>query len=289
MSIAIIGAGLAGLVAARALVAAGSDVVVFEKSGGFGGRIATRRAEAAAFDHGAPLLHGLSPAGAEGLDAWRDGALPAPGASAFGRRLAAGLDVRTRRRVVGLTPGWTLRLEDGTDAQAETVLLAVPAPQAIALIGEDADRFAGLDAVRFEPGWTLMAAFDASVPGPVWRDDLAPPIARAIRNSGKPGRDGPEAWVAHADAAFVEARLEDTAEAVAADLVAAFRQATGAPQPAYAVAHRWRYARVAAPLGRPCLWDGARRLGLCGDWCLGPDAGDAEASGSALAAAVLEG
>jgi hypothetical protein len=39
--IAIIGAGLAGLTCGKALQQAGHDVVIFEKSRGIGGRLAT--------------------------------------------------------------------------------------------------------------------------------------------------------------------------------------------------------------------------------------------------------
>ena len=50
---AVVGAGLAGLAAARALVAADRAVDLFEKSRGTGGRVATRRALGTTFDHGA--------------------------------------------------------------------------------------------------------------------------------------------------------------------------------------------------------------------------------------------
>jgi hypothetical protein len=59
MVIAIIGAGLSGLVAANRLAQAGHEVTVFEKSRGFGGRHATRYAQrdkTKRFDHGAPYL-----------------------------------------------------------------------------------------------------------------------------------------------------------------------------------------------------------------------------------------
>ena len=49
----MIGAGLAGLAAARSLADAGVTVTVFEKSRGVGGRTATRREGLWAFDHGA--------------------------------------------------------------------------------------------------------------------------------------------------------------------------------------------------------------------------------------------
>ena len=51
--IAIIGAGMAGITAARTLVQAGHHVMVFEKSAGLGGRMATRSSPFGTFDHGA--------------------------------------------------------------------------------------------------------------------------------------------------------------------------------------------------------------------------------------------
>jgi renalase len=51
--IAIIGAGMAGITAARTLVQAGYRVTVLDKSRGAGGRMSTRRTEFGGFDHGA--------------------------------------------------------------------------------------------------------------------------------------------------------------------------------------------------------------------------------------------
>ncbi|RJP70188.1 MAG: FAD-dependent oxidoreductase [Comamonadaceae bacterium] len=51
--IAVVGGGMAGVVCARTLVQAGHRVTLFEKSRGFGGRMATRRTEFGGFDHGA--------------------------------------------------------------------------------------------------------------------------------------------------------------------------------------------------------------------------------------------
>ena len=52
LNIAIIGAGMAGITAARTLVQAGHRVQVFEKSRGAGGRMATRNTAHGGFDHG---------------------------------------------------------------------------------------------------------------------------------------------------------------------------------------------------------------------------------------------
>jgi len=299
MRIAIIGAGLAGLVAARRLGAAGRAVTLFEKSGGRGGRIATRRDGDAAFDHGAPLVHGLDAdlARAAGGAAWRDGIVGRPGNSSLGRALAVGLDIRDRTRVTGLASdasGWHLALaaRPGT-ASPETagpfaaVLLAIPAPQARDLLGRQAAAFAGLGSVAMAPGLTMMARFAAAFPGPAWRDDLQAPLGLALRDTAKPGRPPGEAWVIHADPAFAAAALEAPPQETGARLLTAFRAASGAGEPLATQVHRWRYARTTRPLGAPCLWSPALALGLAGDWCLGADAGCAAASGAALADAVL--
>jgi hypothetical protein len=111
--IAVVGAGLAGLVAASRLTAAGCAVTVFEKSRGLGGRLATRRSEHGSFDHGAPVVH---------CEAWQVAPLEAraacirwgeaghvglPGMSGLVRPLAEGLDIRTGTEVTGLAAART--------------------------------------------------------------------------------------------------------------------------------------------------------------------------------------
>lgn len=54
--VAIIGAGMAGLSAARRLSQAGCRIVLYEKSRGVGGRVATRRIEGCILDHGAQVI-----------------------------------------------------------------------------------------------------------------------------------------------------------------------------------------------------------------------------------------
>ena len=53
MKVAIVGAGMAGLAAARTLVDRGARVVLFDKGGSVGGRCATRGQDLGGFDHGA--------------------------------------------------------------------------------------------------------------------------------------------------------------------------------------------------------------------------------------------
>ena len=65
---AIIGAGMAGVTAARTLVQAGHRVSVFEKSPRVGGRMATRETPWGSFDHGAQYFTVRDPSFALALD-----------------------------------------------------------------------------------------------------------------------------------------------------------------------------------------------------------------------------
>jgi predicted NAD/FAD-dependent oxidoreductase len=49
--------------------------------------------------------------------------------------------------------------------------------------------------------------------------------------------------------------------------------------------HRWRFARSGAE-GSGAIFDRDRRLGLCGDWLIGPRVEAAWLSGTALAARI---
>jgi len=89
--------------------------------------------------------------------------------------------------------------------------------------------------------------------------------------------------VVQATPAWSRAHLEDDAGAVGA----ALRAALGAPEPTVEATHRWRYSLVEQALGRPCIWDGSRALGLAGDFCLAGRAEAAWFSGRAMAEAIL--
>jgi photolyase PhrII len=69
-TIAVVGAGIAGLVAARTLQDHGLKVQVYEKSRGYGGRAATRRAGQFQYDHGAQYFTVRNPIFARYVQAW---------------------------------------------------------------------------------------------------------------------------------------------------------------------------------------------------------------------------
>lgn len=313
--IAIIGAGMAGLACARALQSRGLRAVLFDKSRGPGGRIATRRiGYDLGFDHGAQYVTAQGGAFGRLLDelvtrgaaarwlpagAPREAAAPhwivgTPGMNALARPLAEGLELRATAEVVAVERrdgGWRVQCAgDGAAEMFDIVVSTVPSPQARRLLAGEAAIAQALDGVVMEPCWALMAVFAAPVSGAP--DALQPESdtwAWLCRNSAKPQRDAArECWIAHAAPQWSRQHLELEREAAAAALVDALPRVLGGmlPRIEQAVAHRWRFARATQPLGRPFLCSDDRTLFAGGDWALGARVECAFDSGTAIAEAI---
>ena len=200
----VVGAGLAGLSAARALASAGRDVVVLERARGVGGRCATRRIGGdLPVDFGLAFLHGreaeflaaLAEVPGAAIHGWpsvirgsgracqpqafaegEQRVAFAEGVAAFPRHLARGLDVRTGARVTRLEVTdrtLTLTVDGAPSIAARTVILALAVEQSLALLVGVGARSPGLDTVSAlltmmpsQPCLTVIAAYPADVPGP---------------------------------------------------------------------------------------------------------------------------
>jgi predicted NAD/FAD-dependent oxidoreductase len=311
MRIGIIGAGMAGLACAEGLARAGHEVALFDKGRGPGGRMSTRRiatsAGEAQFDHGAQyftardegfrrrvanwVAQGVAaPWPAAGDDAY----VGTPGMNAPVRSMARNHAVRwsalvTRIEVLG--SGWRLILGEDEVADVDLVVVATPAEQAAALLASIAPDLA--DRARATPSapcWTLMLAFSRGVPAArdCWRGDGV--IGWAARNSAKPGRGGPESWVAQAGPEWSAANLEANPAWVASTLKSELAHMLGAALPPLLgeSIHRWRFAKSGAE-GSQAIHDPRRRIGVCGDWLIGPRVEAAWLSGAALAETIRAG
>lgn len=306
-SIAIIGAGLAGVTAARILASSGFAVTIFEKSGRCGGRMAVRDHNGILFDHGAPYFQALTAEFqahvarwvAQGsAEPWSDGAyVGVPDMTAPVTRMvvdaAQPIHLVTNHTICnidrGTGTGTMLSALEGPihnpDGGFTAVISAIPAPQAHALLQDANVLFPDLTGVRYEPCWSLMIAFDAPIAKLASSADCQRHVFKVVDcTSAKPGRNrSPVCYVAHANATWSGAHLEMSQEEVLPLLLDAFRRDTGSSRlPHFAVAHRWRYALVKKPLGTSFVWDDQGYIGACGDWCLGASVEDAFRSGSAL-------
>jgi len=307
---AVIGAGMAGLSAAAELKRAGVETVVFEKSRGLGGRLATRRFAAGSADHGAQYVTarderfqalmqqtvfaghatGWAPAGKIGNEPWLVGL---DGMSGLVRPLAGGLEIvrQTQIERIGTTSeGYALQSDRGPQGPFDAVIVAVPAPQAGPLLKAHGRPFDEISAARLQPTLTGLFAFDGPVPlDNDFHPEPAAGIATAVRNSSKPGRNGAECWIVHASHDWSRHNLEADRDEIAAKVLDVFRRLAGdLPPLVWQSGHRWRHAAVEVSLGAPCLVAGDRRLAACGDWCLGPRVEAAFLSGHAAARALLD-
>ena len=321
--VAVVGAGLSGLMCARTLSDHGFEVQVFEKSRGAGGRMATRRGDGGLrFDHGAQYFTARDRRFRRYVNSWRQDGLVEPWAgrlvslsqgeilaeksgveryvgvpamNSICKHLAQDLKVDYGVTVEPLTwkgGRWLLRgKERGDLGSFDVSLISAPAPQAATLVAEQAAMASKIAEVPMHECWAVMLALKQSTElefdGAFVNDSS---LAWISKNSSKPGRSqSPETWVLHASSGWSHQNIELSTEAVAEELLQAFTAATGLSSLKIerAVAHRWRYALPPEPLSDSCVFDGDRKIGCCGDWCGGPRVEGAFLSGMAAAGRVL--
>jgi renalase len=311
----VIGAGLAGLTCAARLSEAGLPVRVVDKARGAGGRASTRRAGALRFDHGAQYFTARDPRFQARVEAWAaDGRVARwegrlvrladgiPAAAPGGERwvgvpkmsslvkplaLEAGVEFGVRVRELRRSDaGWLAQTEAGASlGPFDRVVLATPAPQAAPLLSSLAPDLAQeLESVEVAPCWAVMVEFATPVEVDwVGAQMTESPLSWVAKDSSKPGRPQGESWVLHASPGWSREHLEDSADEVALALLAALAEGVGAlPEYEHLAAHRWRYARTLAPLGRDCVFEASLGLGVCGDYCRGERVEDAFLSGLEL-------
>jgi photolyase PhrII len=320
--VAIVGAGLGGLMAARTLRDHGLSVRVFDKSRGVGGRLATRRAPSGVFfDHGAQYFTVRDCRFARYVRSWMETGLVepwqgkivqlaagqvindksdhqryvgTPAMNSIARHLAADLDISREthvRRLERSESGWQLYADgDRQLGEFDIVIANCPPPQALELWPAHSNLRETIASVEMEPCWSVLVELESSLDLPF---DAAfvdnSPLSWIASDSAKPQRPSGVTWVMHASSQWSREHLDDDAEEVLPDLLDAFSEATGAhiSDPITIAAHRWRFAKPKNPLKETCLWEPSTGLGACGDWCGGPRVEGAFLSGTAMAGSVL--
>ncbi|MBL8890675.1 MAG: FAD-dependent oxidoreductase [Planctomycetaceae bacterium] len=199
-SVAVVGAGIAGLTAARTLADQGWSVTVLEKSRGVGGRMSTRRFDSGTtFDHGAQYFTARDGRFQRFVESWQQQGLVArwpeapleivalrggqiiksenaattvryvgvPGMTAIAHHLSDGLSVRLNTHIARICRSASSDLEL-FDEQGKSfgsfarVVVAVPAPQAAALFASADETSDKTRQVQLQPCWSVMAEFAAS-------------------------------------------------------------------------------------------------------------------------------
>ena len=306
-SIAVIGAGISGLACAARLKDAGLAPVVLDKGRNIGGRLATRITRTGLqFDHSAQyikantdgfadVLRNAQEAGAVGPWQIQHGTrlVGTPGMRSLATYIGDGLDVRQNTKVSALretAAGYDVTI-DGAVETFDGVVSTVPAPQAIDLLEDGHPCIKELARVEFHPCLTLMVMVPADQAPPFTTlREPDQPLSWIALDSSKPGRTSRNCWVAQASPDWSRAHLELDADAMVEQMLDLFCARTGfdPATPVYASAHRWRYAAVSKPLGRPFLNANSKPLYFGGDWCLEARVEAAWLSGTAIAEDILQ-
>ena len=226
-NVAIVGAGISGLFAARTLQDHGTNVKVFEKSRGVGGRMATRRAEGeTTFDFGAQYFTARDPRFIRYVDSWfeqgivarwpdrqlgaaqkivvlkngvqsesdsEDRFVAVPTMNSICKHLAEHLEIQTQTRIARID-----RFDDGVKLVGESeeslgtydrLIISAPAAQSAELLADFPVLANQISKLEMSPCWAVMASFAKPVTDQ-WVGAFLHDsfLSWAARNNTKPGR-----------------------------------------------------------------------------------------------------
>ncbi|MFZ4683051.1 MAG: NAD(P)/FAD-dependent oxidoreductase [Terrimicrobiaceae bacterium] len=322
VDVCIIGAGLSGLSAARALTAGGRRVVILDKSRGLGGRAATRRLDGIPVDHGAQFFTARSAAFQKQTETWLEagvcfewsrgfhqavnGRIEPPGSvdahprfacadgmTALAKTLGDGLEVRREHRVIRVVSdgdNFSVECEGGGIIRAATVFSSAPLPQTMAFAG----GIVGIDheaaGVPFESCLAVIA--ETTGPDPAWRGvqvregNLAWIGADFTKRRERPER---RFIVLHGSSEFsarhVDGDLDGAARILLQDAAALDPETLASLKPRHV--QRWRFARCARPMEGNAFLRFDAGFYIIGDAFLQGKIESAWTSGQAAAADLL--
>ena len=315
----IVGAGIAGLVAARSLQNRGLRVLVLDKGRGVGGRLATRSFEGGRFDYGAQFFTVRNPAFRSLVEEWLGAGIVAPWAEGFhlpdgkfkdtgevhyrgvgGMRtiathLARNLDVRSQVQVKTVSIDktiWKVSDTNGNVFAGKCLILTPPVPQSLALLEvgnvplEKSVR-AELSRFAYNPCIAVMAVLEGPsripAPGGMWFS--GEPIAWLADNTLKGtclGANGGCSITLHADAEFSRGHWTHATQA-SAFLLQKASPWLGARVKEFQT-HQWRYSQPTYIHHDPVLFvRSPAPLAFAGDAFGGPRVEGAALSGLAAA------
>jgi predicted NAD/FAD-dependent oxidoreductase len=319
-TVAVIGAGISGMVCARYLAEHGYPVTVFDKEKETGGRTSIQQEEKLTFDHGCPSFFAQDKKFQGQVASWvKEGVVnvwPAkrasclhgtvhaveddtvlyvgmPGMNAISRHLGTGLDVRQDTIVSTIkrtNNSWKL-LAGGKRESYDVLIVSAPAAQTAELlkgfpsIADDAAK------AKMHPCWSATFGFDYNLPVTFDAAHFTScPIIWAANNRTKPGRARDECWTIHASPSWSREHISSPEDMVGKIMLSSFFEASGIPPatPSFMRTYRWYYGLPAEPLHKGCLWDKEKWVGACGDWCHSARVEGAFISGSRMAETVMK-
>ncbi len=305
IKIAIIGAGVSGLIAARDLTFY-ADVTLFDKSRGLGGRAATRYATPYEFDHGCQFIQGQSTEFnrfLEGLVEQRilkrwdarfakidNGEIthqrqwgadqphyvPRKRMNMLGHHLAEGLDVIREAQITGLNrknDGWYVTHHMKSEyGPFDWVISAIPSKQATDILPEEFMHLEVISNRKMGGCFSLMLGFDIPLPTE-WDAAVVKNanISWVAINSSKPERSDAFSVLINSTNNWADKYLDDDRNWVQEYLLTEAIKVTNLPlhRASHKALHLWRYANIESQAGKPASYiDFDNNLAAIGDWCV---------------------
>ncbi|MBD3297166.1 MAG: NAD(P)-binding protein [candidate division Zixibacteria bacterium] len=313
----IIGAGIAGLSAARRLKELSIPHIVLDKGRSVGGRMATRRIGKALCDHGAQVISAQGPDMICTVDEWRDSKLVKSwgpiktrphrgsdfyyainGMNSIAKHLARDLDVHTSwqaQSVMFDNDIATIQSQDGESMTARSVLLTPPMPQSLALLDAgnvslDSEHRTLLETIDYDRCIAVLVTIpgqsNVPPPGGLW---LGSEPIQWIADNRKKGLSSQETAITiHAGPEFSDSHWETDFNEVAQTLLNAASKWIG-PEHIEVQVHRWRYSQAIQTHPKPfALLESPGLLAFAGDGFRGDQIEGARLSGIAAANALAK-
>lgn len=263
MKTIIIGAGMAGLSAAKILTQKGHDITVLDKGRGVGGRMSTRTIDHAKADHGAQYFAVKSPEfqafisemqseniTAEWHLAQRENVryVGAKGMNTIPKKMASTLNVLVNEKVV-LIENNTVKTESGKVYGFDNLLITIPIPQVIELFQNSKIDFSEKDknvlaTIEYEPCIAVMAVLkkptDILSGGIILENQ---PVAWIADNYQKGITQIPTVTL-HASSAYSAARFDDNLQEIANEMLSSVNQYVKPENIDSFQTHRWRFSNA---------------------------------------------
>jgi renalase len=295
MEVVVVGAGVAGLAAARALTDAGHKVTVLDKGRRVGGRLSTREfANGGRADAGAQFFTVRSDEFGRAVAPWRTIGLVHEwcrgfsssdghpryavrgGMSQLAAAMARGLEIRCSIHVEHIRVEASRVVVDWPQAHgheagrlvADAVIVTVPVPQAAALLGGDVF----VPSISYLPTLSLMVALDRGVEvspsgGLQLADD---PVWSFVGDNQAKGTSTVSVVTFHSTSGFAASRLDDPVSAITDELLDAARPFLHGALVLETQLQRWRYATPVESFPERTVATQDGRIILAGDAFGGP-------------------
>jgi renalase len=266
----IIGAGMAGLSAARILSQKGHEVTVLDKGRGVGGRMSTRTINDAKADHGAQYFSAKSPEFQQLISELQSEEIIAEwfipqranvryvggrGMNAIPKRLAQSLNVIVNEKVI-LISNNEVKTELGNSYSFDNLIITIPTPQIIDLLNQSQIKISAqdqsvFDSIHYDPCIAVMAVLNQPtniVGGGIILENQ--PVAWIADNFQKGITQTPTATL-HASGEYSTKHFDDDLQAIAKDMLASVNQYITPEKIQSFQVHRWKFSNAVKRYDKP--------------------------------------